>query len=228
MSKFLCGALLFVVSSLTTVTASAAASHLGVVAYSMPDGANLHGAYYDNSYSGTNSGGFLSGGVGDLTDGVESASVSAGYGAWAPYVLWDGQSPVITFDLGVSSSVSEINTFFKYYPSAAVYIPESIGIRVSSNGTSFTSLNPRTFSETELAPGGNDANGIYQLLSTPATGRYFELTLNNQPNNRWLALSEVTFKGSVAPVPEPETYAMLLAGLGLIGAVAKRRKVKQI
>lgn len=29
-----------------------------------------------------------------------------------------------------------------------------------------------------------------------------------------------------APVPEPETYAMLLAGLGLMGAVARRRKTK--
>jgi uncharacterized protein YcgI (DUF1989 family) len=27
-----------------------------------------------------------------------------------------------------------------------------------------------------------------------------------------------------SPVPEPETYAMLLAGLGLIGFVAKRRR----
>jgi hypothetical protein len=27
----------------------------------------------------------------------------------------------------------------------------------------------------------------------------------------------------VAAVPEPETYAMLLAGLGLMGAVARRR-----
>ena len=29
---------------------------------------------------------------------------------------------------------------------------------------------------------------------------------------------------AVSPVPEPETYAMLLAGLGLVGFVARRRK----
>jgi hypothetical protein len=28
----------------------------------------------------------------------------------------------------------------------------------------------------------------------------------------------------VQPVPEPETYAMLLAGLGLMGVVARRRR----
>ena len=32
---------------------------------------------------------------------------------------------------------------------------------------------------------------------------------------------------SVTAVPEPESYAMLLAGLGLIGAAVKRRKAKQ-
>ena len=28
----------------------------------------------------------------------------------------------------------------------------------------------------------------------------------------------------VTPVPEPETWAMLLAGIGLMGAVARRRR----
>jgi hypothetical protein len=32
---------------------------------------------------------------------------------------------------------------------------------------------------------------------------------------------------SVSAVPEPETYAMMLAGLGLVGAIARRRKAKQ-
>ena len=31
---------------------------------------------------------------------------------------------------------------------------------------------------------------------------------------------------AVTPVPEPETYALMLAGLGVIGAVARRRRVR--
>lgn len=48
----------------------------------------------------------------------------------------------------------------------------------------------------------------------------------------WFAPVPVAFPGftgewtvnGVAAVPEPETYAMLLAGLGLVGAMARRRK----
>ena len=36
-----------------------------------------------------------------------------------------------------------------------------------------------------------------------------------------------TYSVNVAAVPEPETYAMLVAGLGLLGAVARRRRVSK-
>lgn len=39
---------------------------------------------------------------------------------------------------------------------------------------------------------------------------------------------EVNFSGNIALVPEPETYAMLLAGLGLLGFAARRRNHKVI
>ena len=38
------------------------------------------------------------------------------------------------------------------------------------------------------------------------------------------ALTDVSYNFSVTAVPEPETYAMLLAGLGLVGFTARRRK----
>jgi hypothetical protein len=31
----------------------------------------------------------------------------------------------------------------------------------------------------------------------------------------------------IAPIPEPETYALMLAGLGAIGWVARRRKLQR-
>lgn len=36
--------------------------------------------------------------------------------------------------------------------------------------------------------------------------------------------SGLAFAGSLVPVPEPETYAMMFAGLGLLGWVAHRRR----
>lgn len=49
--------------------------------------------------------------------------------------------------------------------------------------------------------------------------------------NDILAFDDLRFGRSeqnpTSPVPEPETYAMLLAGLGLLGTVARRRKAKQ-
>jgi hypothetical protein len=39
------------------------------------------------------------------------------------------------------------------------------------------------------------------------------------------AADNVSFAGLSAPVPEPETYAMFLAGLGLMGAIARRKKL---
>ncbi|MDR2015608.1 MAG: PEPxxWA-CTERM sorting domain-containing protein [Azoarcus sp.] len=64
---------------------------------------------------------------------------------------------------------------------------------------------------------------------------YYAQAIFNDGTNSWAAagtgsnhltlmLRNVSmFPPSSSPVPEPETYAMLLAGLGMIGAVARRR-----
>ena len=66
-----------------------------------------------------------------------------------------------------------------------------------------------------------------------ATGLHVKIAIdtNDQGWAVTLAKSTLTTDGSGLPtpipgVPEPETYAMLLAGLGVMGAVARRRKAR--
>lgn len=62
------------------------------------------------------------------------------------------------------------------------------------------------------------------------TGLYFD---KNNPNKAYVNIQHPTDGvdrliqiSAVAPAPEPETYTMMIAGLGMLGAVARRRKQK--
>lgn len=66
---------------------------------------------------------------------------------------------------------------------------------------------------------GYEYNGILQL-----SGDYKTLTVSTAPAEFWHGFN--VGSTAVAAVPEPETYAMLLTGLGLMGAIARRRKDK--
>ncbi len=53
---------------------------------------------------------------------------------------------------------------------------------------------------------------------------------NGVKTNSGIGLSHAGFFGTptTAPIPEPETYAMLLAGLGLLGFAARRKKAVKL
>ncbi|NDY92986.1 PEP-CTERM sorting domain-containing protein [Ideonella livida] len=187
---------------------------IAVQSYSGPDGPYGFYGYDDQTYSGSRAGGLLSGGTGDLTDGVVGGSVGSGYWNWSPYVMWDGVSPVLTLDLGTEHLVQSVQTSLIAYPSAAVYIPTEARLRFSTNGVDYGPEIVRTFSAAERAL-GNDATPTYELLSSgAASGRYLQLTLVSA--GRWTGLSEVTLLGSAAAVPEPTPLALLAAGLSLL------------
>ncbi|MBS1143269.1 MAG: hypothetical protein H6R14_675 [Proteobacteria bacterium] len=60
----------------------------------------------------------------------------------------------------------------------------------------------------------------------PSTSSLYTVygNLTNASNNHLRAFNNWLAMTPPPPVPEPETYAMLLAGLGIVGAVARRRQ----
>lgn len=73
-----------------------------------------------------------------------------------------------------------------------------------------------------------DANGIgYAAVNMDNGFLKSELIRINTMTGRaeWVSTFNGTINGlTVAPVPEPETYAMMLAGLGILGISARRKK----
>ena len=121
-----------------------------------------------------------------------------------PYVGWT-IDPTITYHW--NSAVS-INSATFYFDDANGGVGVSPPSSVVVNGTSFAIADPPG-----TAPFSFTASGF------AFTGNDLSVTIHR--SNEWVFLSEVQF--NVAAVPEPETYAMLLEGLGLLGFVARRK-----
>ncbi|MEO7560424.1 MAG: PEP-CTERM sorting domain-containing protein [Nitrosospira sp.] len=113
--------------------------------------------------------------------------------------------------------------------------PAFIGFKITDTGNQLADILGASVTNTTYTPStyGNliegfmpsqvtfDANNIYVNLNT-AMWHAAPMASMGDPFRDHIALS-VNFQ-SASPIPEPETYAMLLAGLGLMGAVARRRQ----
>jgi hypothetical protein len=86
-------------------------------------------------------------------------------------------------------------------------------------GTGGTAGDTLVMNGTSVNSGAMD---VWSLSTDSLTaGNYYVLVSGNLVSN-----TSASFGGAVmlAPVPEPETYGMMLAGLGVLGLLARRRK----
>lgn len=89
----------------------------------------------------------------------------------------------------------------------------------TGTGTGGTGMDTLISSGTQVNKGAMDVWSVSS--SNLSAGDYYLLVSGNMVSN-----TAASFGGAVmlAPVPEPETYGMMLAGLGVLGFLARRRK----
>lgn len=182
--------------------------------YDMPNGYTGLYNYWDDTYSGTGckvcDGAALSGGLGDLTDGITAAfnwSVVEPPSGAGPYVGWNNVNPVINFHFGQSVQIDSVTFYFDDAGSGGVSAPSSVVIA----GRVFPVLNP---------PGTSPF--AFTASNVGFTGSVLPVTVNAGTGATWTFLSEVQF---LTAVPEPAAWQMILAGCGVLVGVAMRKKV---
>jgi len=116
---------------------------------------------------------------------------------------------------------------FSSGPSTGLYIGNVSGLVSFEYSLSDSGFSPRIFTSVgQLDPLTPTFSGFSTYnFSTPYSG---SLNINYSKPGTSLAgmftIRNLALGSPVSPVPEPETYAMLLAGLGVMGAIARRRK----
>lgn len=85
-----------------------------------------------------------------------------------------------------------------------------------------------TAGDTLVKSGASSMTGamdVWTLSSDNLTaGSYYVLVSGNLVSDTSAAFGGAVMMSPTAPVPEPETYGMMLAGLGVLGFLARRRK----
>jgi Lamin Tail Domain/PEP-CTERM motif len=111
------------------------------------------------------------------------------------------------------------------YAGVVVGTYSGAGIGFGTGGDAVNIFNAAGALQASVTFGTSDAASPYQTFDNSAGLNNVTLsTLSTAGTNGAFVVASGLEIGSPSLVPEPETYAMLLAGLGLMGAAIRRRK----
>lgn len=138
-----------------------------------------------------------------------------------------GQSVIFIESAGGSAIPSFISTWFGSGPAPLVGYYSGAGIGLSTSGDAVNIFNASGVLQANVSFGASDATSPYQTFDNAAGANGVIATLSVVgKNGAFLAANDITEIGSpgtIAAVPEPETYALLVAGLGLMGLTTGRK-----
>ncbi|MDD5333205.1 MAG: PEP-CTERM sorting domain-containing protein [Rhodoferax sp.] len=167
--------------------------------------------------------GGLAGGPIALQSTSFTSTLVAGYGGGLGYQgSSGGYSPVYQIDFNVNIGLNGGQTYQFFLDGA---------IRPFTGGTGYTNAFLHASNASQSGSTQEGADGSFLYLSPSGTA----LTWNSGTGGGTSGWGSGGFPNSdanvqvfAAAVPEPETYAMLLAGLGLLGYVRGRRQPKDV
>lgn len=182
--------------------------------YDMLNGQKAAFNYFDEKYSGsgnkTENLALLTGGLGDLTDGVvptQSWNVTP-----APYVGWLTINPTIRFHFdGPTNFAQAIFYFDDSQGDGGVRAPRSITL---TDGT-----NTKTVPIADSPARGRFFVAVNDL---GLTGSWIDATITKD-DGQWMMMSEVTFDGAVVPEPTTSVMGALLAAVATTFQARRRR-----
>jgi hypothetical protein len=209
---------LFAAAALTVSASAVLAVPVHPTSYTMLNGDSGSFTYRDDTYDapgapvGTNRA-LLTGGKGDLTDGVIATSNwnANGQTSSTPYVGWVNYNPTITFYFDSLVDFTSVTFHFDDSNGAGGVSPPS-SVRVNNNG----------FQQGVPDPASGAPFAFTMSLASVAPTDSLQFTIFGRSS--WIFVSEVTFDAPAA-VPVPAAGLMLIGALGGLAALRRRKPV---
>ncbi|NCT84199.1 MAG: PEP-CTERM sorting domain-containing protein [Comamonadaceae bacterium] len=183
---------------------------------SMVGGATFTSAGGSGTGSAFNTTSYAAQGTGDLTRGVQFMIDTSGY-----------TDLVLSFSQRNSNTASAW-TALQYTVDGSTWLNATTFLMPSAKSATFVDGLSFDFSGI-LDANNNESFGIRFLATfAPGTSAYLPTSGTSYGTSGTIRYDNVLLSGTAipetAPIPEPHSYALMLAGLGVVGLVARRRR----